>query len=164
MKKVLFLLVFTPIVAFAQEMPGTSFDQMFEQMRQQMLRGMPGADTIALAPGQQHFRMSPDSSSYFYFQIDTTFSGSSSDFFQINPFGSSDPFGDLLNPGDMFRQMEEMQRLLWGQAPSAEPEEPNDGLLPEERLRLQESEMPPATAPLATPAKPAKPKIKTTRI
>lgn len=170
---VLICLAFLPLAAIAQN-NGQSLDQIFDQMHQQMLKGLPpGAktDTIKLSPGQnQFFQISPDSSSYFYFKVDTSFSGGAMpDFFRMDPFGSQggDALGDFWGFDRMFKQMEEMQRQLWGQGDMSTPEpEPNDGLLPEERIRLREEQQqtnPPAADP-AQPKQPAKPKIKTSRI
>lgn len=176
MKKLRFVLIclaFLPLAAIAQTNGGQSLDQIFDQMHRQMLQGIPPGtktDTIKLSPGQnQFFQMSPDSSSYFYFKVDTSFSGGAMpDFFRFDPFGSSpggDSLGDFWGFDRMFKQMEEMQRQLWGQGGITTPEpEPNDGLLPEERIRLREQQANPSAFDPAQPKQPAKPKIKTSRI
>ncbi len=165
---------------------------MFQDWDRQMQRGIPEqkGDTIHLKPGQQgYFQFSPDSSSYFYFKIDTSMGNSLQQFFRFGdsfgapgdvppaPFGNdpffSDPFGGGMgNFNDIFKQMEEMQRHLFGIPPASAQQQPDedDGLLPEERIRMKEAEQQPALPstgenPHAVPAKPkAKPKIKTTRI
>lgn len=142
-----------------------SFDDLFGQFR----RGMTFDTTITLSPGsRQFFHIGPDSSSYFYFRSDTSFSGGAMpDFFGMDLFDSISPFGekDGNDPFDqMFRQMEEMQRRLWGTPPGRVPSAPEteqgeeDGLLPEERIRQREQH------PAPPPAKPQKEKIKTIRI
>ena len=164
--------------AMAQKPQQKSFPDIFQDMERQMQRGIPQQmDTIRLKPGQnEYFQYGPDSSSYFYFKVDTTFGGHSmQQFFKLgdsfgDPFGGSgmDPFGGsgFGNFEDMFRQMEEMQRQLLGLPPvtPAVPQE-DDGLLPEERIRQRE-ENPTGDAPKPhpKPATPVKPKIKTTRI
>jgi hypothetical protein len=160
--------------------PFRDLNQAFEQMRQQMLRGLPDMqpDTQQHKGGSSDFfQFSPDSSTYFYYKIDTSFGGGSGSthFFQFSPFGGqSNPQSNSTMPSieDMMRQMEAMQRQFfsdpWGSPRSMEPTEPEDGLLPEERLRLEEEQRknpsngntPQLNAPVAKP----KPKIKTTRI
>ena len=177
MKKLRFVwicLAFLPLAVTAQNNSGQSLDQIFDQMHRQMLKGMPPGtktDTIKLSPGQnQFFQMSPDSSSYFYFKVDTSFSGGAMpDFFRFDPFGSGpggDSLGDFWGFDRMFKQMEEMQRQLWGGTPGQPQEpEPSDGLLPEERIRLREQQQAnPSAADPAQPKPQAKPKIKTSRI
>jgi len=170
---VLFCLALLPLAVGAQTNRGQSLDQIFDQMHREMLKGMPGGkvDTIRLSPGtSQFFQMSPDSSSYFYFKVDTSFGGGAMpDLFRMDPFGSkngNDSLGDFWGFDQMFKQMEDMQRQFFGMPPGtpAMPEEPNDGLLPEERLRLKEEQAQPGAAAPTPPAAPAKPKIKTTRI
>lgn len=173
-------LLFLSVTALAQQ--PKSFNDLFEEMERSMQRGIPQQrmDTIRLKPGQnQYFQISPDSSSYFYFKMDTTLNGTSmQQFFRFgdslnDPFGGSDPFGGggFGNFNDIFRQMEEMQRQFFGFPPSTTPPaapQEDDGLLPEERIRLKEEQAMPGTgdkpAAPAPPAKPAKPKIKTSRI
>jgi hypothetical protein len=176
MKKTSFILLLWLSFAatlVAQNPHGKSFDQIFDEMERNMQRGIPNQkiDTIQIKPGQkQYFQMSPDSSSYFYFKVDTSFNGGSSmqQFFQFgNPFGNDQMDGGFGNFNDIFRQMEEMQRQLFGlpsnpQAPNAD-HTPDDGLLPEERIRQREEDEKLGIKP-TTPAKTTKPKIKTTRI
>ena len=168
-RTVLFCLALLPLAAVAQSNNGQSLDQIFDQMNRQMQKGIPGGDTIRLSPGKKEFyQISPDSSSYFYFKVDTSFSGGAMpDFFHFDPFGGSgqDSMGGFGGFDRMFKQMEELQRQMWGIPPSGitqEPE-PDDGLLPEERIRLREEQEKTGVAP-AAPKQPAKPKIKTTRI
>lgn len=179
MKKVNFILLLWlsfSATLLAQNPHSQSFDQIFEEMQRSMQRGIPNQkiDTIQIKPGQkQYFQMSPDSSSYFYFKVDTSFNGGSSmqQFFQFgNPFGDDQMGGGFGNFNDMFRQMEEMQRQLFGlpadprSQPSPNTEStPDDGLLPEERIRQREEDEKLGKKP-TTPAKTTKPKIKTTRI
>jgi hypothetical protein len=167
---VIFCLALLPLAVVAQNNNGQSLDQIFNQMQREMQKGIPGkADTIRLSPGKNEFyRISPDSSSYFYFKMDTSFSQSVMPrFFHFDPFGDSgqDPKGSLGGFDQLFKQMEDLQRQMFGMPPSGitqEPE-PNDGLLPEERIRLREEQEKSGVAP-AAPKPPAKPKIKTTRI
>ena len=178
MKKTSFLLFFLSFSAMlvAQNPHSKSFDQIFEEMQRSMQRGIPNqkTDTIQIKPGQnQYFQMSPDSSSYFYFKVDTSFNGGSSmqQFFQFgSPFGNDQMGGGFGDFNDMFRQMEEMQRQLFGlpaQPRSHQtPDTDNmldDGLLPEERIRQREEDEKSGKKP-AHPAEATKPKIKTTRI
>lgn len=170
----LFLCTLAAMTVMAQKStPAPSFGDLFDQMHRQMLRGMQIDTTITLSPGKQEFfQMGPDSSSYFYFKIDTSFSGGQAmpDIFGTSPFGQNfDPFGGSDGFGDfdrMFQQMEEMQRRMWGAPPSnvpqQEPEISEDGLLPEERIRQREEGAPNQPAP--KPAAPVKPKVKTIRI
>ncbi len=192
--------VFATWAAVCAQNPSTpkSFGEIFQDWDRQMQRGLPQqpqGDTIRLKPGQQeYFQYGPDSSSYFYFKIDTSMGNTMRQFFRFgdsfgapgttpsSPFGndpfSNDPFfadpfggGGMGNFNDIFKQMEEMQRQLWGMPPAtAQQPDEDDGLLPEERIRLKEAEQQPTLPnagdnPHAVPAKPkAKPKIKTTRI
>lgn len=176
MKKTNFILILWlsfSATLVAQHPHGKSFDQIFEEMERSMQRGIPKqkTDTIQMKPGQkQYFQMSPDSSSYFYFKVDTSFNGGSSmqQFFQFgSPFGNDQMDSGFGNFNDMFRQIEEMQRQLFGlpsnpHAPNAD-QTPDDGLLPEERIRQREEDEKLGKKP-TTPAKTTKPKIKTTRI
>ena len=81
-------------------------------------------------------------------------------FFQFgSPFGDDQMGGGFGNFNDMFRQMEEMQRQLFGlpadprshQNPNTEST-PDDGLLPEERIRQREEDEKLGKKP-TTPAK-----------
>jgi hypothetical protein len=174
-----------------------SLNEVFKSWDLQMQRGIPQqqGDTVRLKPGQnEYFHYSPDSSSYFYMKIDTSMGNNMRQFFRFgdglgdqpngtapldsDPFFSnpffSDPFGNggggMGGFEDIFKQMEEMQRQFFGLPPAATPtqlEQENDGLLPEERLRLEEEQKKAQPdkkiAPHPAPAKP-KSKIKTTRI
>jgi hypothetical protein len=165
-KKLLFILAFMELslVSAAQQSP---FGQTFEQMHRMMLKGMLGDTTIALRLGESHrFPMGPDSSSFFYFRVDTTFQGGAMhDFFRMDPFndrlgeGGADDFWGF---GRMMREMQEMQRQMLGISPEQAPDSGEEEILPEERIRKQEegsekSNKPPVSAPAPT-------KIKTIRI
>ena len=139
------------LFAVAAFLPGFSraqnSDPMFDQMQQmiqrlqeQMRRGMP-VDT-SFQGG--HLQYSPDSSSYFYYHIDTSFNGiGGSQFFQ---FGDPGPGG----MPDMNSLMQQFFNMPFGQQfdqPGQGDFPADDGgqqgsnedeLLPEERLRLQE--------------------------
>jgi hypothetical protein len=127
---------------------GNEFDRIFEQMRRQMEFQM-RTDTQSISRGGQEFyQMSPDSSSFYYFRIDTSFSGGQEfggDFFKMDPFNGDGTDGmDAFN--EMLRQIEGMHRQLgvrpWGfEIPLAEePLQPADNILPEERIRQQEQQ------------------------
>jgi hypothetical protein len=153
------------------------FDRIFEHMRQQMRLGI-DIDTSSQrsTDGPSWYQMSPDSSSYYYFRIDTSLGGGQlrSDFFQINP-----DHGEMYEGmGDfelLFRQMEEMHRQLgfqpWGFSVPTPAEPPQSDELPEDRIRREESEAAqrapksPSGAPVEKPdPKPARSRIKTSRI
>lgn len=155
-----------------------SMDEWFDQMQRDMMRGMRSPhsmpfDTSFHFDGKEGYTyLSPDSSSYFYFKIDTSFGGGnmSQHFFRFSPFGETPGFGGSSSFDDIMKQMEEMQRRMgmgfeWSDPrmrPMPEPEEPADGMLPEERLRLEEEKQKQGSTD--APAAPAKPKIKTIRI
>ena len=157
------LLLALPFLACTQTQPADpmadQFDQLFRRMQEQMRRGM-DFDTT-LQGGEWH--VSPDSTSYFYFHVDTSFNGlGGADFFQFSPFGSPgrDGFFDMDSIFEQF--FNRMERLTPRQGQSDFPADDGntkpseDELLPEERLRLQEEQK----APQTTPA-PEKPKQKT---
>ncbi|MCC6463019.1 MAG: hypothetical protein IT260_21295 [Saprospiraceae bacterium] len=142
------------------------FEQLFQRMDEQMRRGMPFDTSFR----NGHLRMSPDSNSFFYYHIDTSFNGlGGPEFFQFSPFDDS--------PMSGFPDFDRLlQQFFNGSDPFfSEPQPgtlpPDDGqegagedqLLPEERLRLQEQQ---GTAPPnpAAPPQPTKPKVKTIRI
>lgn len=146
------------------------FEQMLRRMDEQMRRGLP-ADSAGQSGSWQ---FSPDSSSYFYYHIDTSFNGiGGSDFFRMSPFG---------NPGNGgFFDMDSLFEQFFGRMDPQSPEggfddfpaddgnseKGADDLLPEERLRLQEQQQNQGDNPGNKPAQPekqAKPKVKTIRI
>jgi len=149
-----------PVLAGAQKTDPVfdRFEQLMRRMDEQMRRGMPFDSTFE--GGQLQF--SPDSNSYFYYRIDTSFNGMGNEFFDFSPFGNPgqdgfmdfdrllDQFFNGVPPQDLRRDPNDFPSDD-GQAPD------NDGLLPEERLRRQEGNEKPA-------AKPEKPKVKTIRI
>jgi hypothetical protein len=186
------MLVAWPMLVNAQNPdPFREFDRMFDEMLRQR-QGMTRTDTIRIDGNQREFfQISPDSSSYFYFRIDTSFGNPQigGDFFRMDPHSGDGSDGlDAFN--EMFRRMEEMHRQMgirpWGfEIPLAEePLQDGDGLLPEERIRDQEQQVDPNApqksdqiakprtpggAPKTPPAKteppaPAKPRIRTSRI
>lgn len=168
-KKLLFFLVFMELsfVSAAQQSP---FGQTFEQMHRMMLKGMFGDTTIALRPGESHrFQMGPDSSSFFYYRMDTTFQGGAMhDFFKMDPFSNQLQEGDtddFWGFGRMMREMQEMQRQMLGLSPQQAPDSGEEEILPEERIRKREegSEKPAKPSTPSTPT-PAPTKIKTIRI
>ncbi len=162
------LLLALPLLACAQTQPADPmsdrFEQLLRRMDEQMRRGIP-ADT-SLQGGQWH--VSPDSSSFFYFHVDTSFNGlGGSGFFNFSPFGSPnrDGFFDMDSLFEQFFNRMDPRRG-YGDLPADDgnAEQPEDELLPEERLRLKEEQKQPGANPAPQPAKPEKPKVKTIRI
>lgn len=158
MLPVLLLLWALPALTFAQAndpMPDR-FEQLKRRMDDQMRRVIP-MDSLLNGGSLQ---ISPDSNSFFYFRVDTNFGGVKHEFFDLFPFrnpGEDDFFSkDFFNFDSFFDwffpDSPSMHRPRPGQ-PDRE-QAPDDGLLPEERLRLQEK------APKPTP----EPKVKTIRI
>lgn len=165
------LLLALPLLACTQTQPADPmsdrFEQLLRRMDDQMRRGIP-ADT-SLQGGQWH--VSPDSSSFFYFHVDTSSNGlGGSDFFRFSPFGSPnrDGFFDMDSLFEQFfNRMDRMNpRRGYGDLPADDgnAEQSEDELLPEERLRLQEEQKQQDTDPAPQPAKPEKSKVKTIRI
>ena len=165
------LLLALPLLACTQTQPhdpmNDRFEELFRRMEEQMRHGMP-VDT-SFQGGQWH--VSPDSSSFFYFHVDTSLNGiGGSDFFRFSPFGApnQDGFFDMDSLFEQFfnRMDRKNPRHGYRDAPADDgnAEQPEDELLPEERLRLQEEQKQPGTDPAPQPAKPEKPKVKTIRI
>lgn len=169
-KKILPLALLLPTL-----LPAQTTDPVFEQMDQlmrrfqeQMRRGM-SFDT-SFQGGQ--FRYAPDSSSYFYYHIDTSFNGiGDAQFFRFSPFGESlqGGFPDMDSLFEQFfgRMTPPDQRQGYdGDFPAddGQQEPADDGLLPEERLRQQEKQPDSARKKPAQPEKPAKSTVKTIRI
>lgn len=125
------------------------------------------------------FRVLPDSNGFFYFRIDTSLGGLRSEMRQFFRFGPMEE--DFLFPPE-FRQFDQMferffrgmprqlDRQSWPDFPTDDGDsQADDGLLPEERLRLQERKAPAPErkkAPDAEPKDPPKkaPEVKTIRI
>lgn len=95
------------------------------------------------------FRVLPDSNGFFYFRIDTSLGGLRSEMQQFFRFGPMEE--DFLFPPE-FRQFDQMferffrgmprqlDRQSWPDFPTDDGDsEADDGLLPEERLRMQEN-------------------------
>jgi len=157
-----------PVLLAAQSEPSPldRFEQLKRRMDDQMRRIMPPADSTFNKGGQLH--VSPDSSSFFYFHVDTTLDGSSSHFFDFRSFGF--PEGD--SPSDLnqlferfFQGMDPFDNRLEnreGSTPRDDGHAPpsDDELLPEERLRQQEGQTPAPTAPRPKESS----KVKTIRI
>lgn len=136
-------------------------DQLMRRMQEQMRQGMNFDSTFE----NGRLQYSPDSSSFFYFHVDTSFNGSGADFFNFAPFGSPDQSGfsdfDQLIEQFFNRSTPFSQRVQPGQSPADDGQLPEtDGLLPEERLRLEEEKGQPGKQPEQT----AKSKVKTIRI
>ncbi len=159
----LFLALLAPTLTGAQtgDPMFDRMEQMMRRMQEQMRRGMSFDTTFEGG----HLQFSPDSNSYFYYRIDTSFNGMGDSFFDFSPFGSpgQDGFMDLGQlfdqffngiPPQGFQQNPDGFPSDDGQAPGG------DDLLPEERLRLQEEK----GKPKGQPAKPDKSKVKTIRI
>jgi len=165
-KQLLIVFVFIGVsqMLWAQQSP---FGQTFDQMHRMMLKGMFGDTTIALRPGEsQRFQMGPDSSSFFYFRMDTTFQGGSmSDFFKMDPFNDrleDSTTDDFWGFGRIMREMQEMQRQMLGIPPQVAPDSGEEEVLPEERIRQREEGAGKPTSP-PVPA-PRSSKLKTIRI
>ncbi|MBK6931865.1 MAG: hypothetical protein IPH12_13775 [Saprospirales bacterium] len=142
------------------------FEQLLRRMDGQMRRGMP-FDT-AFSNGRMQF--SPDSSSFFYFHIDTSFNGAGSDFFHLSPFGSPNGQG-LFNLDQLFEQFFNgadsfAPQRGSGDFPADDGQKPagEDDLLPEERLRLREELPQGQRKPAPKPEKTPQSKVKTIRI
>lgn len=164
---VLFLALLTPTLTNAQtgDPMFDRMEQMMRRMQEQMRRGMSFDTTFEGG----HLQFSPDSNSYFYYRIDTSFNGMGDNFFEFSPFGSpgdQDGFMDLGQLFDQFFNGVPPQGFRPGpdNFPSDDGQAPGgDDLLPEERLRLQEENRKPEGKP-AKPVKPEKSKVKTIRI
>ncbi len=175
-KKMLLLLALSAVIPALA--PAQTSDPMQEQMNQllrrmqeQMRQGM----SFDTSFNGGHLQISPDSSSYFYFRVDTSFGGDNgSQFFQFSPFGSpgGQGFPDM---NQLFEQFFNGMRPFdspknYGNLPPDDGQpgaEGDDELLPEERLRQQETQPAPQEAnppKPAQPAKPAKSTVKTIRI
>jgi len=152
-----------PMLASAQtEMPLLDrLDQWMREMDGQMRRAMP---LDSLFSGGR-LQISPDSNSFFYFRVDTSFDGTSKGLFDLSPFGHFDRddffgggFPDLESLFDRFFDTSPAERRP-RQHPDFPADDgslpPTDDLLPEERLREQEER---------TPAPKKEPKTKTIRI
>lgn len=117
------------------------------------------------------FYYSPDSSSSFFYHIDTSFNGiGESHFFQFSPFGNLQP-GSTPDMDSLFEQFFNRpnpfdQRQGYGDFPADDGNKTpgDDNLLPEERLRLQEENPDAKTKPAPPAEKPAKSTVKTIRI
>jgi len=152
-----FLLMFVFSAAAQSSDPFEEMERAFQKMIDQMRAGM------AFGPGQD---------TTIYFKWDTLRNdGNGSFFFRLNP----QTLG--MRPGAEFDFYEEMDslsrqldRAMFGQKhplPADDGANPNteDGLLPEERLRLEDEKTPKATVPKKGPTvDPKTSKIKTTRI
>lgn len=152
-----FLLIFVFSAAAQSSDPFEEMERAFQKIMDQMRAGM------AFGPGQD---------TTVYFKWDTLqHNGNGSFFFRFNP----QTLG--MRPGaefDFFTEMDsfsrELDRAMFGQRqlmPADDGAQPNmdDGLLPEERLRLEDEKTPKAMVPKKTPpVDPKTSKIKTTRI
>lgn len=166
------LLLALPFLACTQTQPVDPmtgrFEQLLRRMDEQMRRGMPFDTTF----GGGQLQISPDSSSYFYFHVDTSFNNfGGADFFQFSPFGTPGQ-GGFLDMDSLFEQffnrMDDRRDPRRGYqdfpADDGDAEHAEDDLLPEERLRLQEEQQKQGSDPTPQPAKPEKSKVKTIRI
>lgn len=158
-----------PILISAQtgDSPLDRFEQLKRRMDEQMRRIMPPADSTLNKGGQLH--VSPDSSSFFYFHVDTTLDGSSSHFFDFRSFGFPEgggPSGLDQMFERFFRGMDPFDNQLDNSGDSGSRDDGNappkdDELLPEERLRQKEGQSP---ASPETPKPKESSKVKTIRI
>ncbi len=170
---VLFIGIFCTNLAFAQT--PDPFGDALRRMNDQMMRGLPFGDSSAAH--SQFFSFPADTS--FFFQFDTTFSdGTGSFFFHFGPMpgqGGQGNFTDPFGMEDMMRQFfnfgQGFDNPFFMPDPNAPPaddgdQQNSDGLLPEERLRQQQT--PDGKTAPAKPAPKPKPKkedeIKTIRI
>lgn len=142
------------------------FEQLMRRMEEQMRRGMPFDTTF----DSGHLQISPDSNSFFYFHVDTSFNGMGNGFFDFSPFGGSDQMG-FPDMGRLFDQffngMDPFSpRRNYGDLPADDGLQPDgaDGLLPEERLRQQEENSKQHGKPAPKPDKATKSTVKTIRI
>lgn len=172
------LLLFFSIVfcekTTAQTQP-RSFEELHNRMLEMQRRMM---EQFRNSPFNDPNFAVPQWDTTFQFRFDTTFEGGnwSQQFFHFSPFGSDSTarggffgfdrfFDQFFNPG------RELERPDYGIGEQEFPKDdgnaqPDDGLLPEERLRKQEEESKAAKkqpAPKAAEPKPD-PKIKTIRI
>jgi hypothetical protein len=134
--------VLLPLISCSQTPKNDPFDDMLNRMNQQMERGIPQPDGDSLKPdkdGAYHY-FSPDSSTHYYFRIDTSGNSMSRSFrFQFGPGGmgfseepqqpnmGGDPFQHM---EEMMRQMEEMQRQFFGTSPFGQDPFGGGGTLP----------------------------------
>jgi hypothetical protein len=149
-------------VAQTEEPLFDRLDQWMRRMDDQMRRAMP---FDSLFNGGR-LQVSPDSNTFFYFRIDTSFGGNQREFFDFSPFENfnyEEFFGNKF-PGfdNLFDNL--FSNPFSRPNPRDRPDFPaddgnqspdDDNLLPEERLRQQEEK---------TPAKKPEPKVKTIRI
>ncbi len=149
------LLLSVNCAAQTQDPAFERLDQMMQRMQEQMRRSMQFDSSF----GRGQMQISPDSNSFFYFHVDTSFNGTGSEFFDFSPFGSPD-MQDFFGMDPLFKQFFGPQHGP-GEFPSDDGQSlEEDGLLPEERLRLQEEKE--KNGEKTAPA--AKPKVKTIRI
>ena len=167
----LFNLIFSPLAGAQNQ--SRDIDDLQRQMQEWQQRLM---EQLHNSPFNGQGLASPQWDTTFYFRFDTTFeNGSMSRFFQFSPFGVDSTmqggFGDFnrlfdrfFDPGGFFdppaQGMEDFPSDDGGR------ENTDDGLLPEERLRLREETNPSENNKSKTkPAHPKPdPKIKTVRI
>lgn len=161
------LLLFAAGPAPAQDFP--TFEELQRQMREMQRQMMEQLQNTPFS--DPNFAM-PQWDTTFQFRFDTTFEGGNmSQFFHFSPFDSDSTMQDdffgfgrlfeqFFNPGSQFEQHD----YGIGDFPQDDGGQPKneDELLPEERLRQQETEQSKKKQPAADP-KPD-PKVKTIRI
>ncbi|MBL7826090.1 MAG: hypothetical protein JNJ57_05625 [Saprospiraceae bacterium] len=148
--------------AFAQTQKAPSMPDLFKEMELMQQQLM-----------QQFRNMSPGSNfqwdTSFSFRIDTTFGDMDSGFF-MSPFGRDTSFFRDFFGNDLFSQDMSPFEFFFRDFPENDEnsalKDKNDGLLPEERLRLLEEapETPPSGEEKPHVQESKKPKIKTIRI
>lgn len=136
---------------------GRQMNEAFERMRQLQERMMQQGFGNA-------FTMPDGDSSFFYFHIDTTFSGDGD--FHFSPFGNDGMGGSFFfgDPGDIFRDFFNGSPFEQPFTRPSEPADdgntpPDDGLLPEERLRNRENAPKQESQPKKTPSKKPDPNV-----
>ncbi|MBK9338674.1 MAG: hypothetical protein IPM98_19945 [Lewinellaceae bacterium] len=136
-----------PALATAQteEDPFERLDSWKRRMDERMRQNM----SIDSLFGSGRLHISPDSNSVFYFRIDTSFSGSGTDFFDFKSFGipdGQDFFSDDFFGFDRFFEQffndAPPRPLPRDRSDDGNPAPSDDDLLPEERLRRQEQRAP----------------------
>lgn len=142
------------------------FGDMLRRMDQQMQRGLPPSDSSRA--GSLFFSFPADTS--FFFRFDTTFSnGGGSFFFHFSPMPGQQGMQPMADPFGLDQMMQQFfnfgfddpffaPRSPFGPADDGD-RQPDDGLLPEERLRQQ-----PETPATPQPAPKAKPRAKSDEI
>lgn len=186
--KIVLFVIFTsvglmPVNSYAQNDPFVEMQRRMAEMQRRMMQSLQNNPFWGEMPGAQG-----RDSSDFFFRFDTSFSFKGGRPFRIDTTLSDGSTLRLFFGGDSTAQqffrgfghffgdmMDMEQDFGWQEGEKASPKDdgnhpPDDGLLPEERIRRKEQKQPEPSDPGNKPAKPAKPEnakkstIKTTRI